>query len=254
MKAIRVRVSIAAAVGLLFLGSQGLARAAASAAAGAPGSQQEQEVDPFEKKGGEAATVPPLPDPIQPVNRAFYHVNDKLYFWLVRPVARGYKAVTPHSLRVGVRNFFGNLGAPSRSVNCLLQGDLRGTGTELARFAVNTTAGVAGLGDPARKWLKLNIRREDFGQTLGYWGLGMWFYIDWPLIGSSCPRDTVGALVNSAMDPATYFPGASLVARINNTTFGLGEYEAFKKQSLDPYVAIRDAYNQNRQFQVAHWD
>ena len=191
-----------------------------------------------------------IADPVRPVNWAFYHFNDKLYFWVLKPVARGWRFVVPKRARVSVRNLFSNVGAPSRSVNCLFQGDLRGSGTELARFVVNTTVGVAGLGDPAKHWLDIEQRDEDFGQTLGVWGLGPGLYLHWPLIGPSSPRDTVGFVVNSALDPATYAPGAGLVARINHTSLTLGDYEALKDAALDPYEAIRDAYNQHRRHAI----
>ncbi len=224
------------------------------AAAALAGAGEPDDVDPFEAKGAGEAPVPPLPDPLQSLNRFNFSVNDKLYFWLLRPAARGYKFLVPQGARVAVRRAFSNLGAPARGINCLLQGDLKGSGTELARFGVNSTIGVLGLGDPANAWLKLKLRSEDFGQTLGYWGIGMGCYLTWPIVGPSCPRDTVGALVNALLDPATYLPGASLISRINNTSLTLGEYEDFKKASLDPYVAMRDAYNQHRRHAVRSWD
>lgn len=232
--------------GFLFLGVAALGSAAEPPEA--------EDVDPFEKKGADDEIVPPLRDPYQGMNRAFYHVNDKLYYWVIRPVARGYKFVVPQPARVSVGNLFSNLGAPGRSLNCLMQGDLKGSGTELERFGVNTTVGLLGLFDPAKHWLKIKVRNEDFGQTLGVWGWGMGAYLHWPLVGPSCPRDTLGALVNALLDPATFLPGASLIARINRTSLTLGEYEDFKKMSLDPYVAIRDAYNQNRRHAVKSWD
>jgi len=208
--------------------------------------------DPFAKK--EKATVPPLADPIKPVNKAFYHVNDKLYFWLLKPVAQGYAFVLPKIARKGVRNFFSNVGTPVRMVSCLFQGDLKGTGTELARFGVNTTVGVAGLGDPAIGWLKLKKRKEDFGQTFGYWGIGPGFYITWPMLGPSSLRDTAGMPFNMALNPATYVPGVGLLNRINTTSLSIGEYEDIKDAALDPYVAIRDGYNQYRRRAVKSWD
>jgi len=224
----------------------GLALLAGLGRAGTVERPAAEEVDPFEKKEGAKAAVPPLPDPLESVNRAFYRVNDKLYFWLVSPAAKGYKAVVPRPARVSVRNLFSNLGAPGRSLNCLLQGDLKGSGSELARFGVNTTVGVLGLGDPAKNWLKIKIRKEDFGQTLGVWGFGMGVYLNLPIIGPCCTRDTFGFVVDAALDPATVMPGAGIVSKINNTSLNLGEYESFKKGALDPYVAMRDAYNQNR--------
>lgn len=208
------------------------------------------EPDPFDSGEPDEAAVPPIADPLARVNHAFYVVNDKLYFWVFRPVARGYKAVVPRIARVGVDNFFDNLGMPRRAVNCLLQGDLKGTGTEAARFGVNTTVGVLGFGNPAKGWLKLEQRDEDFGQTLGVWGLGHGCYLTLPLMGPSSARDGLGSILDSALDPASYAGGASAVKRVNSVSLSLGDYEALKDSALDPYVAIRDAYNQHRRHAV----
>ena len=202
--------------------------------------------DPFADEPPDDEKAPPIRDPVRGMNRAFYGFNDKLYFWALRPVARGYKFVMPQIARVGVRNFFANVGMPARMVNCLLQADLKGTGTELARFGVNTTLGVGGFGDPAKAWLHLRQRDEDFGQTLGVWGLGTGWYLTWPIGGPSSVRDTVAAPVNIALDPATYLPGVGALRGINNTSLRLGDYEDLKAAALDPYEAIRDAYNQHR--------
>jgi len=212
------------------------------------------DVDPFDKKEATEPAVPPLPDPLEGLNRAFFAFNDKMYFWVLRPAARAYKAVVPRPVRVSVGNAFTNLGAPGRSLCCLLQGDLKGSGNELARFGVNSTVGVLGLGDPARHWLKINARNEDFGQTLGYWGFGMGYYSDLPILGPCCTRDTFGWVVDAALNPLTYLPGVGLVSQVNRTSLTLGEYEDFKKASLDPYVAMRDAYNQHRRHATANWD
>ncbi len=244
MNTTRLGWKLVVATALLLLAGNGMAGAA-------PEATEAGEKDPFEAKEG---TVPPLPDPLRGMNRFDYKVNDKLYYWVLRPAARGYKWLVPEGGRVAVRRLFSNLGAPGRSINCLLQGDLKGSGTELARFGVNSTIGVLGLADPAKAWLKLKIRNEDFGQTLGYWGFGMCCYLNWPILGPSCPRDTFGALVNAALDPATFLPGVGLISRINNTSLTLGEYEDFQKAALDPYTAMRDAYNQNRRRAVKSWD
>ncbi len=247
VKAGRVAVLVAVALALL----AGRARAATPAA---PKAAAPADVDPFEKKEAAEPAVPPLPDPFEGVNRAFFGFNDKMYFWVLRPAARAYKAVVPRPARVKVGNAFGNLGAPGRSLCCLLQGDLKGSGNELARFGVNTTVGVLGLGDPAKHWLKINVRNEDFGQTLGYWGLGMGSYANFPILGPGCTRDTVGWVVDAALNPLTYLPGVGLASQINKTSLTLGEYEDFKKATLDPYVAMRDAYNQHRRHATANWD
>jgi len=245
MKATQTAAFVAwAAAGLLGVG--GPARAGQTPTARAE-TAPAQEKDPFER---EEEPAPPLADPLQGVNRAFFHFNDKLYFWVLKPVARGYKSVLPQGARVGVGNFFSNLGMPMRMFSCLLQGDLKCTGTELARFGVNTTVGVLGFGDPAKSWLKLRKRHADFGQTFGVWGMGPGWYLNWPLLGPSCGRDTLALPLNAALDPATFLPGAGLIQKVNYTSLHLGEYEELLRAALDPYVAIRDAYNQHRRHSV----
>jgi phospholipid-binding lipoprotein MlaA len=237
-----------AGMGILPVGS--LARAGQAPAGGVETAQPEDK-DPFEK---EEAPAPPLADPLRGMNRAFFGFNDTMYFWALKPTAKGYKAVVPQSARVRVANFFSNLGTPVRVFSCLLQGDLKGTGTELARLGVNTTVGVLGFGDPAKSWLKLKKRDEDFGQTFGAWGMGPGCYFNWPLLGPSCARDTLALPLNAILDPVTFFPGASLIQKINYTSLHLGEYDDLKKGALDPYVAIRDAYNQNRRHAIRSRD
>jgi len=111
-------------------------------------------------------------------------VNDKLYRWVLKPVAKGYKFVVPDPVRVSVRNFFLNLGTPIRAVNALLQGKFGDMGMELARFGINSTIGMAGLFDPAKEFHPTR-KDEDTGQTLGVYGLGPGFYLVLPILGPS---------------------------------------------------------------------
>ena len=238
-------IHLAALLTLIGAGALPTTRLAAAAQAPAP-SDEPADVDPFESKSKDEAPAPPLRDPHQSLNRAFFAFNDKLYFWVLRPVAQGYKAVVPQTARVGVSNFFSNLGMPVRMTNCLLQGDMKGTGTELARFGVNTTVGILGFRDPAKSWLKLKKRDEDFGQTLAVWGMGPGSYVCIPIIGPSTYRDILGLPVNAVLNPATFLPGANAIHQVNSTSLHLGEYEDLKKSALDPYISVRDVYNQHR--------
>jgi len=196
-------------------------------------------------------------DPFESINRVFFYFNDKLYFWILKPVATGYKKVTPDQFRVCVRNFFSNLTMPIRAVNCLLQGKFVGVGSELLRFLVNSTAGMLGLMDPAQTALKLEKQDEDFGQTLGVYGLGPGFFINWPFLGPSSVRGTAGLVGDMFVDPKGWIrldSGEWIIIngfeRVNTTSLSIGEYEALKKAALDPYVAIRDAYYQYRQNKI----
>lgn len=198
-------------------------------------------------------------DPLEPFNRLAFHFNDKLYFWLLRPVARTYGVVTPKPVRQCVSNFFYNLKTPIRLVNNLLQGKFAASGTELTRFVVNSTVGVAGLWDPARNWLDLSASEEDLGQTLGVYGVGEGFYICWPVLGPSNIRDSLGLAGDYFLDPVAYLGlnGESEEAlalkssdTINQTSLRLGDYEAFKDATFDPYSAMRDAYFQQRRAKI----
>jgi len=203
--------------------------------------------------GSDAAPVEAEPeelsDFLEPVNRAFFHFNDKLYFWVLKPAARGYKAVMPEPVRVGVRNFFYNLAFPIRFVNCLLQGKGEGAANELGMFMVNTVFGIAGFLDVIPDDIKSH--KEDLGQTLGTYGIGPGFYIVWPFFGPSTIRDSIGMAGDSFLNPLNYVDfwynaGARAVDTVNETSLRIGEYEALKRAAIDPYVALRNAYHQNR--------
>ena len=200
----------------------------------------------FEEKGVTVA------DPLSFWNRAMFHFNDKLYFWFLKPVAKGYRVVIPGVVRTGVRNFFSNIYTPIRLTSCILQGKAKAGGTELIRFVVNSTIGIAGVADPAKKYLKLDISDEDFGQTLGAYGIGNGFYLVWPLLGPSTLRDSVGMVGDRFLNPITYVkPVEASVAiwsfdKINETSLHIGDYESIKKAAVEPYEAFRDAYIQYR--------
>jgi len=198
-----------------------------------------------------------IADPLEPMNRVFFHFNDKLYFWFLKPISVGYGSVVPEELRVGIRNFFDNLSMPIRAVNCILQGDIKGFGTELSRFVVNSTLGVAGFGDPAKQVFSIDMKDEDLGQTFGFYGLGPAFYINWPLLGPSSVRDTIGLVGDSFLSPMYYAVDATKYKiaikgfeQVNSTSLRIGDYESLKKSALDPYISLRDAYHQYRQHKI----
>lgn len=205
-----------------------------------------------EEAGGEG---PRIADPIEPWNRAIYHVNDKFYFWLLKPATKGYAHVVPEDVRGIFSNFYENLKAPIRIVNNFLQGKPGYAGIELAKLLINSTAGVGGLRDCAKECFGINGRDADFGQTLGKYGVGFGFYIVWPILGPSSPRDTVGWVGDRLLMPQSYVSsewispeGVGLYAheKVNYISFHLGDYEMIKGAAIDPYVAMRDAYVQYR--------
>ncbi len=195
-------------------------------------------------------------DPIQSFNRAMYGFNDKLYFWVLKPVAQGYSYLVPESARVGVRRFFSNISTPIRLINSLLQFKFEKAGVELSRFVINSTIGIAGLMDIARDQFDLHKQKEDFDQTLGVMGFAPGFHIHWPIFGPSSLRGTVGLIGDFLMDPVTYVGifysrpvalGINTYERVNDASLDIGIYEDIKKDALDPYIFIRDDYQQNRE-------
>jgi phospholipid-binding lipoprotein MlaA len=194
-----------------------------------------------------------IADPLEPLNRAFFVFNDKFYFWLLKPLATGYKAVVPERARLGVRDFFYNLAFPIRFANCVFQGKGDGAFLELGRFLVNTFFGAAGFIDVATASGAFKKYDEDLGQTFGHYDVGPGIFINWPIVGPSSVRDTMGAVgdaflnpISILIDPSKYTISLNAFALVNNTSLRLGDYEDLKRAALDPYIAVRDAYYQNR--------
>ncbi len=194
-------------------------------------------------------------DPIQPFNRAVFTFNDKVYYWFFRPLSKGYKTVVPEKARLGVRNFFTNIRMPGRFFNCIFQGKFKGAGTEMLRLVINSTLGVGGFSDPAKKYFKLDIHDEDFGQTLGSHNVSAGSFIELPLFGPSNVRDAIGLLGDVVLDPISWLvfvspyasTGAKTYDTLNEVSIDKGDtYEGLVEQAIDPYIAVQDAYTQNR--------
>jgi phospholipid-binding lipoprotein MlaA len=216
----------------------------------------------FDAAFGEVSGLSQVPeklinDPFEPINRGVFWINDKLYFYLLKPVARGYRQVVPRPARVSVGNFFTNLAAPIRASNALLQMKFRDFGTEVYRFVINTTFGLGGLFDPAKSVAGVEPAHEDFGQTLGYYGTGHGFYLVLPVVGPSSLRDATGSFVDSFADPLRYadletpeFVAIRLFAATNRLSLDRDTYEGIVRDAIDPYLFIRGAYAQRRLAQV----
>lgn len=197
-------------------------------------------------------------DPLEPLNRAFFALNEAVDAALLLPLARVYRAVLPKPVRDSLRNFTRNLSAPLVLANDILQGEGRRAEITLGRFVVNTTLGLGGLFDPARE-MGLAHHGEDFGQTLGAWGAGPGIYLVLPLLGPSTLRDGLGRAADVFMDPLHYVGAANGDAR--RILLGLrgGEFvdarerliepmEELRKDpfALDHYTLIRSIYLQHR--------
>ncbi len=194
-------------------------------------------------------------DPLEPVNRVVFLFNDHLYRFVFRPVVRVYKLIVPSDFRLIIKNFFTNLAMPVRFVNCLLQGKIEGAGRELLRFVINSTIGVLGLVDVASD-VGIKAQPEDFGQTLGVYGIGEGPYIVLPVLGPTTLRDGIGLGVDMFLEPVNYLPKNDTYYAIkaeqytNRTSYYLDIYFDLRESSLDPYVAVRNAYIQKRRQEV----
>lgn len=205
---------------------------------------------------GEEKQATPISDPIEKFNRAMFTFNDRLYYWVLKPVAQGYAKVVPEAPRVSVNNFFNNLGFPVRFVSMLLQANFSGAASELGRFTVNTVWGIGGLMDPAStKQLDIPKKDADLGETLGLYGVGQGFYIVWPFLGPSSARDSINVAGDYFLHPSylllwyEWLP-VRTYGVVNDTSLRIGDYEALTEAAIDPYIAMRDAYAQYRQKKI----
>ena len=162
----------------------------------------------------------------------------------------------PEGARLGVGRFFRNVMMPARFANNLLQLKPKRAGTELARFFLNSTFGVLGFADPAAENFNLQAYPEDFGQTLGYYGISPGFHIVLPLLGPSNLRDAVGLIPDYYLAPTRYIDNLGTEValdayrQVNQTSLHIGEYESLKKDALGLYTFLRDGYEQSRENRI----
>jgi phospholipid-binding lipoprotein MlaA len=193
-------------------------------------------------------------DPAETFNRGIFHVNDVLILYALEPAAKVEKAIIPWEFRTIARNMFQNIRFPVRFVNALLQAKWEKASDEFACFFLNTTAGGLGMVDVAANYPGIQKSPEDMGQTFAVWGWQESAFLTLPFFGPSTVRDAVGKLPDVVLDPLFWIVegiplavGVRVGETVNATTFRIGDYEAIKKASIDPYVAIRNGYIQNRQ-------
>ncbi len=192
-------------------------------------------------------------DPYENFNRQMFAFNDGVDRAVFEPVSKGYRAITNEPIRGGVRNFLGNLGEPVTFANEVLQGKMGNAAGTVGRFVINTTIGIAGIFNPAGA---MGIERtdEDFGQTLGTWGVGEGPYLVLPFLGSTNPRDLVGLGADIAMDPINYaeFDGADAARIAVPAANGLAVREELietvetMRNQVDPYTTARRFYDRSR--------
>jgi phospholipid-binding lipoprotein MlaA len=201
-----------------------------------------------------------IADPIEPVNRGFFWFNHQLYHYAFHPLSRAYKTVFPSPVRTGIYNVFDNLEFPIRFVNDLLQLQPKRAGLETEKFVINSTAGVGGIFRPANKvpWLK-DVPKTDTGVTLAKWGVPHGCYVVWPVLGPKSLRDSVGFVGDLALYPVTWvtygavggLSGATTLAvsgpdAARTTSDKIDTYDTLTRNSIDRYLSVRSAYEQNR--------
>ena len=222
-----------------------------------------EQMDEFEDEFEDNSTQD---DPFIAYNRFMTSFNDLAYTYLLDPTAKVYAALLPEILRIGLANAHHNIQFPIRFVNNLLQLRFENATTEFERFVVNSTLGIAGLMDPAKEYMQLDIKEEDFGQTLGHYGMDSGFHVVLPFLGPSNVRDILGLSLDTYISPLSDI-GESLQYKIpnnatetlliysghvvNKNSLHLDEYKSAKKDALDLYIFLRDIYEQKRVSEIA---
>ena len=203
-----------------------------------------------------AQAQPSASDPLETLNRGSFSFNLFLDTYLLKPVAKTYRFVTPRFVRTGITNALHNLGTPVTVVNDLLQGEPRRATDSVGRFMLNTIMGVGGLVDVGGLLGMPERHSEDFGQTLAVYGLGSGPYLMLPLLGPSNPRDLAGMVVDFAFDPFTFFaPTSASLGRTGAKIVSFREanietIDELKRTSIDFYAATRTLAQQLRQSEI----
>jgi phospholipid-binding lipoprotein MlaA len=206
------------------------------------------------------AGTPPNPaDPWQGMNRPVFEFNEDVDRVAIGPAARGWTAITSDGIRDALAKFFYNAAFPVRFVSNVGQGEAQQALIEVARFGVNTTAGLLGFFDPATRW-GIARRDEDMGQMFGRWGIPSGNYLVLPVLGPSNPRDATGLLFDAALSPFTWISflvvplwgGPTVVDLLNTRARADERIENARRSALDYYVFVRDAYQQYRAAAIAN--
>ena len=222
--------------------------------------EDDEDYEDDDEYDDEEEDVQLIPDPIMEFNYGMWVFNDRLYFWVLKPTAQVYGFVVPEEIRMGVKNMFYNIRFPGRFINCLLQGKGGKAKDEFFSFFVNTTAGFLGFANVASYYEGLPPSPEDFGQTFAVWGADSGAFLMLPFFGPSSLRDGLGKIPDTLADPIfwltwneDWWVGIAVRAYevVNETSLRIGDYEALKEASLDPYTAIRNAWVQNRNKLIA---
>jgi phospholipid-binding lipoprotein MlaA len=196
-------------------------------------------------------------DPWEPFNERMFNFNVKLDRYVLKPVARVYKAIMLEPFQVMISNGFDNIRIVPRFVNNLLQGKFGGAGREMSRFLINSTAGIGGLFDPAKDYWGIRPSSEDFGQTLGVWGAGPGPYLVLPVLPPMTVRDGIGMGVDTLIDPLGYFVSwfpARFAMRVGDTVndraLNYDLFQGVEETTIDLYSSVRHFYLKRREQQI----
>jgi phospholipid-binding lipoprotein MlaA len=212
----------------------------------------------FTEDDGEVVEACPS---LESYNRFMTEHNDYLYTNIITPISNGYENITNKPTRKGIDNLFYNLAFPIRFINNILQFKILNASEEITIFVINTTVGIIGIFKPAQHYFGLKSHKEDFGQTLGYYGVGSGCHIVLPFFGPSNARDIFGMAVNTNFDALHYehhhvlnndYETASvkLFEKLNGSPKSLKEYKHIKEDAVDLYPYMRDMYEQYRDQQI----
>jgi len=204
-------------------------------------------------------------DPLSGYNEMMTSFNDTVYVYALRPLAQGYASILPRPAREGIGNAFENLLFPVRLVNNLLQFKFQNSIEELGRFVINSTIGILGFMDVAQSEFGLKPHNEDFGQTLGFYGLGGGFHVVLPFLGPSNVRDIVGLVGDTWASPLSYIEerDANLLdsseeewalkgfSGLNKISLHVDEIDALRKDAIDLYPLLRSIYESRRVKQIS---
>ena len=239
-----------------------------SAPSSPPGTQPDEPFDPFAKAGEDVGDEY---DPWEPMNTGVFEFNRQMDRFVLKPVAKGYDFIMPDLAQVGVSNFFYNLRFVPRFLNNIFQGKVKGAGIEMGRFLINSTVGIAGFIDVAKK-IDLVTPEEDLGQTLGFYGVKPGPYLVLPLLPPFTVRDFVGYVGDVFLNPINWMVapiieveeipsaiehknrttssfvqiGARVGEVVNERSQNLQKFQGVEEATLDLYTAVRNAYLQKR--------
>ncbi len=200
-------------------------------------------------------------DPLKDYNEMMTSFNDGVITYALNPVSKAYAYILPEFIRIAISNAFHNIQFPVRFANNLLQGKFQNVSDESERFIVNSTVGLLGLMDPAKDLMHILPHNEDFGQTLGFYGVEPGYHIVLPFFGPSNVRDLAGISVDMYLSPLVNIRGlenykipdnfaqSTAIAVwyfVNKNSLELGQYESIKKDAIELYPFLRDIYEQKR--------